>query len=191
MSTILNIPKECNQHSHTREPDLTRVSILSWLPFKKENMTGTTTGPFHPLPLQVCATTVGSNRVPLPPGPSTALWWLHSSECCHAQFTCNVGCQGEDHGKLRRPSLDADAVVGARTQVQAHLRSLAAGSHIKGHFLGKFLLIPSLALNVELKQRGSLGEWWAWKAPDAWVLSLFQEPSCPDSRVPSESETEQ
>jgi hypothetical protein len=40
-------------------------------------------------------------------------------------------------------------------QVQAYLRGLAAGSGIKDHFLVKFLLIPSLAPNAELKYKKS------------------------------------
>lgn len=76
-----------------------------------------------------------------------------SFKCRHSRFTCYLGCQRDDHGKCGRQSLDADTVVGARTQVQAHLRCLAAGGDVKDHFLGKFLLIPSQAPNVELKHR--------------------------------------
>lgn len=111
---------------------------------------------FHvlgPLSLMVHYMMLKRNRAPLYPGPSTVPGWLCSSKCCYSRGTCYLGCQGDDHGKYRRQSPDADIIGGPRMQVQAHLRSLAAGGEITDHFLGKLLLIPSQAPNVELKHR--------------------------------------
>lgn len=94
-----------------------------------------------------------NSNTPLYPSITSARLQLPVTKSHCSRLTCYWGCHGDDHRKFGRQSLDANTVVSTWAQVQTHLGILAVCSGIKDNFMGKFFLIPSLTMYVELKYR--------------------------------------